>query len=296
MKMSVIILNWNDAAATAQCVAAVQAWRQIQPEVIIVDNGSQPEDVGKLEQLAPTARLLRNKHNSGFAGGNNLGLEFVLQNSDAPVLLLNNDAHIAEEHMTKLLKLLTAHPDAAIIGPILIEKSGEETILSAGGKNIARYTNAHVNLPSLPTEPTSLQVVDYVPGTIALLSNKVLHEVGLLDTEYFFSGEIADWCERARRKGFRALIAPQAQGYHYLKKASNVRSTLYSYYSLRNRFLFIAKFEQRKWAWFWVYYSLRMTAANLRRGKLAAARATLLAVWHGLTGRFGNQNHFFGYS
>ena len=94
--------------------------------------------------------------------------------------------------------------------------------------------------------PTTLLDVDDVPGTVALVRRQVFERVGLLDEAYFFGGEMADLCHRARLCGFRSVTDPGARAQHDLDRSSETRQTLHRYYIVRNRFLFVRKHYPRR--------------------------------------------------
>lgn len=294
MDVSVVMLNWNDAATTIGAVATLRDWRRVRADIWVVDNGSVTTDLARLKKELPDVHLVCSDYNRGFAGGNNLAFQAILPHSDAPIMLLNSDARIAEDEVEKLLRWLQDQPEVGIIGPVLYETGAGQTQISAGGRNIARHINTRCVVQTVPPEGPPLRYVDYVPGTIAVLRAQVLREVGLFDEDYFFSGEVADWCERARRRGYAAAIAMEAVGYHNLDKPTDLRATLYLYYSLRNRLLFARKFEPWWRRCYWLPYLLKITAAQIYYARPAALRAIFLAARDGLLGRFGDQNRYFG--
>jgi GT2 family glycosyltransferase len=120
--------------------------------------------------------------------------------------------------------------------------------------------------------------------------------VGLLDEHYFFGGEIADFCKRAFDKGYKAYVDLEAEAWHDLARADRLRDTLYAYYSLRNRFLYVRKhYKSQKLIYFslWIWRGFTAFSRSLLQLNFARARAIALAVAHGLTNRFGNQNGKF---
>ena len=149
--------------------------------------------------------------------------------------------------------------------------------------------------PALPGYP--LQPVDYVPGTVFLARRIVFEQVGLLDEQYFFSGEIADFCRRAKAYGHDAFVALDVLAEHDTGHApSRLRDTLYAYYSLRNRYLFVRKHHGSETARLFAYWTgvgSQQIARSLMRGNASRARALFLALAHGLTNRYGNQNAKF---
>ena len=60
MKLSVVILNWNNAADTVACARSLQSWTGTKPEVWVVDNASADGSADKIQRDCPAARLIRN--------------------------------------------------------------------------------------------------------------------------------------------------------------------------------------------------------------------------------------------
>jgi hypothetical protein len=97
-------------------------------------------------------------------------------------------------------------------------------------------------------------------------------------------------------RGYRAYIDLEAEARHDLTRADRLRETLYTDYSLRNRFLYVRKhYKSQKLIYFslWSVRAARAFAGALLRLRFARARAILLALAHGLSNRFGNQNAKF---
>ena len=293
MNLPVVILNWNSAAQTAACAASLHTWQRLRPRLVVVDNASRPEERWR----DPAAHLLHNAENRGYAGGNNTALRDLLAAEPTPpfVLLLNSDARLEEDAAEALVRLLEAHPEAAIAGPLLRECSGAQARASLGGRSIAWHVQTRIWQEPAPGAMDP-RPVDYVPGTVALLRVEALRQVGLLDEAYFFSGELADWCTRARRAGWTCLILPTAQAAHHTHADSPLRDTLYFYYSLRNRFRFVRKFHPALQVLLtpaWTLAGLLLILQALARGRRGRARAVALALADGLRGRFGNRHAHF---
>jgi len=299
MNLAVVILNWNQAVATIRCVEAVAAWTQIAPDIWVVDNASQDGDRDLITKQCPTAHVLASAGNLGYAGGNNLALRRIMSSRADAVLLLNNDAVIAEDQVQHLLTELETHPRLGVVGPLLDERCNHEHVFTTGGRDIARHLGtrheyAAADLPALIATHRLLDV-DYVPGTVALVRVEVFRSVELFDEDYFFSGEMADLCRRARAQGWTSAICTRAWAKH--EPGGGARSTLYRYYTLRNRFLYSRKYYPSRYALyacFWSAVGLAMAACSLVRSRPAEARAAWRALRDGLSGRFGNRNVAFG--
>jgi hypothetical protein len=291
MKLAVVVINWNALDDTERCILSVQGWSTTRlgglPTLWIVDNGSQQPGIERLTERYPDVHFLRNATNQGYAAANNRGIVSALDGGTDAVLLLNNDAYLDEASVASMVATLSSQCRIGVVGPTLWD--GNE-LLAAGGRDIARYPRTHLT-PSQP--PTELLDVDYIPGTVALVSRNVFETVGLLDEDYFFSGEMADLCCRARQSGFRCVIDPGARASHDLSRSAQARDMLHVYYIYRNRFLYARKHHPRNKTWHYAAWTLRGAAAAMgavAKGNVRRARTIGLSVLDGLSGRFGGQN------
>jgi GT2 family glycosyltransferase len=287
MKLAVVVLNWNAADDTIRCVRSVLDWRDLQPVVWVVDNASRDRSVELIGQRCPEARLLPSATNRGFAGGNNLAIARALGEGSDVLLLLNNDAAIAEKDVALLIETLESDPQIGLVGPTMWDG---DRLLSAGGRDIARHVVTHIRLTQ---PPAGLLEVDYVSGTVALVRAEVFNSLGLLDEGFFFSGEMADLCRRAWMGGYRCVIDGRTRAFHDFERSSEARDVLYVYYILRNRFLFIRKhYPAQKFFLFpfWVGFGFYLLSKALLGGNTRRARAVALGLLDGLAGRYGGQN------
>jgi len=290
VELAVIILNWNAAADTVQCIRAVAAWQHLRPTIWVVDNGSTDGSADIISRACPAVHLIRNATNLGFAGGNNRGIVASLAVGNMPILLLNNDALIEEQDVIRMLDTLREDDRIGFIGPLLFDADERGRLLAAGGKNPVCHHHSHI-LRLTPGEP--VRAVGYVPGTVLLGRAETFRTVGLLDENYFFSMEVADLCMRARQSGYASAVDTRARAFHAVGRSSHLRDTLHVYYIIRNRFLFIRKFYAHRKILFygsWALYSLALCLKVQLSGKPAMARAVWFGLLDGLRGWFGGQN------
>jgi GT2 family glycosyltransferase len=291
MELSIVILNWNAAADTIRCVCHIASWERLRPTIWVVDNASIDGSVEIIADECPTVHLIRNPANLGFAGGTNRGIIEALGAGDGPILLLNNDAFIAEEDAISLINILRANKHIGLVGPLLFDAEQPDQLLSAGGKNPVLHHQTRI-LAFNADEP--LRPVEHISGTAVLVRAEVFRAIGLLDEDYFFSTELADLCRRAKGQGYLSVIATQAQAYHTLSRSANFRDTLHVYYIIRNRFLYMRKFYRQPAKAFlygiWGLYSLVLAGKLYLSGQHPTARAVCLGLIDGWQGRFRGQN------
>lgn len=122
MQLSVIILNYNVRYFLELCVLSVEsALKNIDSEIIVVDNNSQDESCEMIKKHFPNVKLIQNNQNLGFPKGNNIG---VAQAKGEYICILNPDTVVAEDTFEKLLAFAKSKNDLGIVGVKLIDGTG----------------------------------------------------------------------------------------------------------------------------------------------------------------------------
>jgi GT2 family glycosyltransferase len=300
MSLVVVLVNWQDEEQTLQCARTLRSWQTLKPELLVVDNQSTKASCNRLRRELTTDEVICSHINRGYAGGNNLGIGRALEKKKDYILLLNTDAEISEAGVTLLLERLKTYPDISILGPVVFEHRKNHVHCLIGGRDIARHQNTRIvaepnGLKSVTGYP--LHEVDYVLGTVFLTRRSLFEEIGLLDEQFFFSGEIPDFCKRARNEGHKACTDLEASAYHNTNKTPlDLRESLYVYYNMRNRFLYIKKHcssEKLMYFSYWMVMCGLKLAYAMMRWKTPRARAILLALEDALLNKFGDQNDKF---
>lgn len=220
--VDIIVLTHGQPEATKRCFASIQAHTPGRYRVIWVDNGSRPEDVAAVKEVADkfeTCELLPNAENLGFSKAVNLGLQRSLATGKARhVLLLNNDIVVTPGWLERLLTAMEASGFAAI-GPLTSENNPHS--LDALRPLVAELPTFNGEPPEIRAErlwgrfgQQVLQSTNMVSFFCCLLSKAVIREVGSLDENLFCYGEDNDYCKRLARKGHKLGIALGAYVHH----------------------------------------------------------------------------------
>jgi len=291
-RVAVVILNWNQEALTAECLASL---RNVKPRclrVILVDNGSLTESVDRLARDFPEVTLVRLSDNRGFAGGNNAGIERALQDGASHILLLNNDTLVEPTFLQPLLDGLDS-PGVGVVGPRIYHHPDVERIWFAGG--LMDWTTGrqwHIGAGELDQGQWAVsRDVDYVTACCLLAPAQVFQEVGGLDERYFIYFEETDWNLRARARGYRCRYVPESRIYHKVSQAMKTGSPTSDYYFARNRLLFFLTHAPRRYRiWLIAIYtarSLRFAVTLRGRGLMQNANAVIHGVRDFYTATFG---------
>src|SRR5262249_37777141 len=98
-----VVLNWNLADVASGCVGGRRASPCPRLQVVVVDNGSSDGSVERLRAKFSDVDVLALPENRGYAAGVNVGIRRALTLGADWVVLVNNDAEVAPQAITKLV-------------------------------------------------------------------------------------------------------------------------------------------------------------------------------------------------
>lgn len=160
--------------------------------------------------------------NLGFAGGNNVGLRWMLARGIDHAWLLNNDTVVPPDALARLVDEALADPGLGLIGSVMIEYHRPDTLQAyAGAIDLRTFRARHLGSgwpanavgAAIAADPLRAHEVLYPVGASMLATGPFLRWVGLMEESYFLYYEEADWVLRARAV-FRASLAPASRVYH----------------------------------------------------------------------------------
>ena len=260
MKVFVVIVNFNRTQETLGCLRSVgnleikDSW---QLKTIVVDNSPKKTLKGKIKEFS-NVKLIETKENTGFAGGNNIGIKHALKNKADFVMLLNNDAFIAPKVLIYLIKAALKKKNIGIFSPKIYFASGFEYHQQKYHKKdlgkVIWYAGGHIDWQNIMGVHENIDKVDkgqfkkskeveFVSGCCMLIKKEVFEKIGLLDEKYFLYLEDMDFCVRAKKAGFKLFFEPKAIVWHKnLGTSKKTASDIQAYYYTRNRLLFAFKY------------------------------------------------------
>jgi len=240
-KVFIIILNWNGRADTLECLESLKNNDYPNYQVVIIDNGSKD----KFSILDSEIKVIYNKENLGFSGGNNVGIKYALENNADYILLLNNDAIVSQDFLSKLVETGESNENIGLIGPKIYfyppvgEAGGDKNkIWSAGGRINWLYNKGemigHNQKDKGQYNSPKIQETEFLTGCCVLVKKQVIEKIGLMPEEYFLYYEDTDWSLKARENGFKSVFVPDAKIWHKGSQSSIADSPSYIYYHIRN--------------------------------------------------------------
>lgn len=279
-KICTVILEYQNPKMTLETLNSLQ--RALIPSgytnhITVIDNSPVPDGtLAKALKKKRSIDLITTNKNTGFAGGNNIGIQKGLDEKCDLFLLINNDVEVDKYFLKHLLQAVKSGADM-VVPKIYFAKGYEyhkdrykksqlgKVIWYAGGYfDWENVFSKHLGIDEVDKgQHDKAKPLDFANACCLLVKREVFETIGLLDPNYFLYFEDADFSYRAYQKGFKILYEPKSFIYHKSSASSGSGSKLHDYYITRNRLIFGMK-----------YASFRTKLALLRQaaGQLFSGR------------------------
>ena len=116
MNLGIVILNWNGEELLSRFLPSLIKFTPIKHNIYIIDNGSNDNSIGFVENNYKRIKIIKLDTNHGYAKGYNIGLKKI---NDEILCLLNNDVEVTENWTDNILKQFDLEPKTAVIQPKL---------------------------------------------------------------------------------------------------------------------------------------------------------------------------------
>ena len=209
--VSIIILNFNAGKLLLNCIESLTKLAYQNIELIIVDNVSTDNSQNQCKEKFPQVKLIQNEKNSGYCGGNNVGIK----NANGEfIIILNPDTIVESNLIDKLLGAYNIHGEGLYQPKILSLE--DKTILQSTGNMIhvfgfgfARDKGNQDN-----NEIKETTKIGYAAGTCLFALKETFLKLKLFDEFLFLYHDDLDIGWRASQKEINSYIVPQTTIYH----------------------------------------------------------------------------------
>ena len=287
MILSIIIVNYNVEYFLHQCLKSIQsAKKNIELEVIVVDNNSVDNSVDMLKKKFPYVKLILNKINAGFSKANNQAIKIA---KGEYILLLNPDTVVQEDTLIECVNFLKKNNDVGALGVKMIDGNGmflpesKRSLPSPSSAfykifglsylfpNSKKFGKYHLNY----INENKVNEVDVLSGAFLMTRKKVFDKIGLLDERFFMYGEDIDLSYRIQKEGYKNIYFPKTTIIHYKGESTKKTSINYIMIFYKAMILFVKKHYSNKNAQTLV---LLINLAILLRASISIIKRVFLKV------------------
>ena len=204
----------------------------IDAEIIVVDNNSTDDSCLMLKQDFPEIILIENQDNIGFSKANNQGVAIA---KGKYICILNPDTVIPSHTFSTLISYTEKSSNIGIIGPKLIDGSGEflpeskrnAPSLRASLSKLFGIAEANCNgyyATQIPNQQISK--VDILVGAFMFTSKEIFTDAGGFDEAYFMYFEDTDLSYKLTKNRYDNIYYGPLSVIHF-KGESTHRNMLY---------------------------------------------------------------------
>ena len=279
MQLSIIIINYNTFNLTCSCIASIhEKLMEVDYEIVLVDNASVECDPNLFKKRFPGIKLIISPTNTGFAGGNNLG---IMQATGDYILLLNSDTELLNNAPKICMDHLLANNDTGIVTCQLIYPDGTIQFNCRRFRTIKwellEIFPLYKLIPKAKREALMLHRYfdhqsfancDWVWGTFMLFSKSIVQQLPdrKLPEDFFMYCEDVLWCWHFKQLGYRVHFLPEAKVMHIHKgSADKDKLKKMRLISIKNHGKFMKKFypDFRWYIFAAIYYTKQYSALLL---------------------------------
>jgi len=236
-EVAILIVCHNSRRHIEDCLDSVlrSADGDIVRHLVVVDNASTDDSAPYVRTNFEQVDLLSSRTNLGFAGGNNLGWEFIRKTYPRTkyLALLNPDTIVRSGWAKAMVEHLDRDKGVGAVQARLMQYPRTDLFNSAGNRShflgFGFVTGCGQTAVDLGDEPHS---IDFPSGAACMVRTDLVKQLGLFDDEMFLYLEDADLGWKLRQTGFDIVYVPSSVVYH---KYDFPDARKFYYYLERNR-------------------------------------------------------------
>ena len=245
MKIAIIILNWNGKLLLERFLPSIIKYSSDLAKIYVADNASTDGSINFVNSNYPEVKVIKNRINGGYARGYQDAIKHV---KEPKLCLLNNDVEVTENWLNPILNIFDKEAQTAVIQPKILDKKNPKYFEYAGaaGGYIDRlgypYCRGRIfDFIEMDQNQYDNTPVFWASGACFFIRNKVFHEVGGFDTDYFAHMEEIDLCWRIFNASYDTKYCKEATVYHLGGSTLNHLNPNKTYLNFRNSLFTILK-------------------------------------------------------
>lgn len=218
-KVFVIVVTYNGMRNNWISNCLVSITKSSYPaQIIVVDNASSDNTSEYVRQYYPEVLFFQQHTNLGFGQANNIGIRYAISHNADYIMLLNQDATIAEDCIERLL---SESDGQSLLSPIHCNGNGDKldrmfcyTLRNAG---TIFYDDIFIN-----GQLKDKYEVGEVPAACWFLPVDTVKIIGGFNPIFHHYGEDNNYYSRLKYHHIKAFLVPKARMYHDRKIFGNI--------------------------------------------------------------------------
>ncbi|MBI5127455.1 glycosyltransferase family 2 protein [Candidatus Roizmanbacteria bacterium] len=251
--IGLVTVNYNQYKLTREFLDSLSKVKESKNICVFIADVSTKNESFKTISY-PMKVILKKLPNRGYAFGINQGVKYFLKNEITQFCAINNDVFFDKNFFIESKK---GFQKSNIFGGKIYYAPGYEyhkkykkdeignILWYAGGINDWKNVfTTHRGVDQVDRgQFDKFQETDFITGCMLFFDKNVVDRIGLWNENYFLYFEDSDYCERAKRGGFKLFYNPKIIIYHKnAQSTGGSGSPLHSKYQRKNRLVFGLKY------------------------------------------------------
>ncbi|MCC4275239.1 glycosyltransferase [Marinomonas communis] len=249
----IIVLNYNGAKDTVECVRSILNLDYSGFKIIVVDNNSKDgcfellkeslmnditlgmnnsmsnysdgdfsdislsyfseDELSEGFNLTEKVSFISSERNGGFSAGNNIGLKLAFSQFDFEYAWILNNDVVVSRDSLQKLIEFKSDKKLGVVGS-KIRMYEDSDILQGVGATYSKFTGRVRLVGEGEKDLEDVKDIDFVIGASMFVSKAFLHDVGFLSEDYFLYFEELDWTTRGKEYGYSTKPCLESVIYH----------------------------------------------------------------------------------
>lgn len=210
-KVLTIIVTYNGMKWIDRCLNSVME-SQCHTDCLLIDNLSNDGTLQFVKEKYPDVILYESPINLGFGQGNNIGIQYAIDNGYDYIYLLNQDAYLFPDTIDNLIHIQIQNSDFGILSPLQFQN--DEYSLDKNFLTSLSRAEENILFDFLSCAVKDIYEVPDVMAAHWLVSRSCFATVGGFSPTFLQYGEDNNYQDRAAYFKFKIGIVPSAKAIH----------------------------------------------------------------------------------
>ena len=255
--IGITTVNYNQYQLTREFLDSLSTVKNAKKVTVYIADVSTKKEDFKVSRY-PMKVIIKDLPNRGYAFGINCGVKYFLEHKINKFCAINNDIFFDKNFVSASEK---AFKKSDIFGGKIYYAPGYEyykkykksvigrILWYAGGINDWKnVVTIHRGVDEVDQgQYDKIEEVDFITGCMLFFNKRIVNKIGFWNERYFLYYEDSDYCERAKRAGFKLFYNPKIVIYHKnAQSTGGSGSPLHLRYQRKNRLIFGLKYAPLK--------------------------------------------------
>jgi N-acetylglucosaminyl-diphospho-decaprenol L-rhamnosyltransferase len=207
LKLFTIIVTYNAERWIERTLNSLSLL-DVDNTAVVVDNQSSDNTLEIIKRQFSSVVVLPQEQNIGFGKGNNVGIDYALNQGADFVFLLNQDAYWNKGSIKNVLEQMLLDSQLALVSPIHLE--GTATTLDFAFHSYVHPTKTNYLADSALKQQKFFYELPFVNAAAWIMKAEVIRKIGVFHPVFEHYGEDDEYCIRLKNNGYKLAICSES--------------------------------------------------------------------------------------